>query len=166
MSVFLVAAAFGLTSVAAWAQVPPCLDHGTVLPADNARIVLLKKTAEVGKTIRAHASGRVSRVFPDQHNSHGTTHVHFEIRLDNQPDPSAVLEVVYSEDDGLMPNPAPGAQVEACGDFINASAPNGGYGASPSGAIIHWVHQTDTPNHDAGFVVMDGVLYGYGNAGH
>ena len=62
-----------------------------------------------------------------------------------------------------MPNPTVGDYVEACGDFINAYAKNGGNAPSPSGAIIHWVHQTtDVKKHDAGFVVFGNILYGYG----
>jgi hypothetical protein len=155
-------AAFG--AVAAWAQPPACMDHGQQLPVDNDRVLELKKSAPLGRSIRAHVSGHVTRVFPDRTNSHGTVHDHFEIQIGEGD--KAVLEVVYSEDFGAMPEPREGAQVEACGDFINSYARNSGYDPSPSGAIIHWVHNTDTPSHDAGYVYMDNVLYGYGRDGH
>jgi hypothetical protein len=151
-------------SASLYAGPPPCTNHGLPLPLDNNQALQLKATAPLGKTLRAHVSGRVTRVFADQTNGKGTVHDHFEIQIGD--DPKAVLEVVYSEDFGVLPGPNVNAQVEACGDFINSYARNGGSDPSPSGAIIHWVHQTDTPSHDAGFVLLDNVLYGYGTDLH
>jgi hypothetical protein len=150
-----------LVGRSASAEVPACQDHGSDLSIDNARVVQLKQTAPLGKTIRAHVSGTVTRVFPDKSNSQGTSHTHFEIKIGEGD--KDVLEVVYSEDFGDMPVAPIGAQVEACGDFINAYGKNNGYPPSPSGAIIHWVHRSNSAKHDSGFVVLDQVVYGYGS---
>lgn len=152
--VFAVLAFVGATMTAN-AAVPDCMAKGRKLPVDNASVIELKKSAPLGKPFRAHVSGRVTRVFPDR-NGHG----HFEISIgDGAKD---LLEVVYNDDFGAMPTPAPGASVEACGDFINSYARNNGFPPSPSGAIIHWVHQANGGSHDAGYVVVDNIVYGLG----
>ena len=143
------------TALSASAATLDCLDDGRVLSVDNERVVDLKKNAPLGRAIRAHVSGRVTQVFADRSN-----HAHFEIELDASK--AERLEVVYSEDFGQMPNPSVGAVVQACGDFINAYAKQNGYPPSPSGAIIHWVHQSNGGPHDSGFVILDNVVYGTG----
>jgi hypothetical protein len=141
---------------------PPCLDaNGRTMALDNDAVLSLKKTAPLGKSIRARAGGKVTRLFPDKSNSGGTTHAHFEVSLDGTNE--GVLEVVYSEDFGAMPDPAVGAYVETCGDFINAYANQNGYPPSPSKAIIHWVHRSNNEaKHKSGYVMLDNTLYGHG----
>ncbi|MGK5083446.1 hypothetical protein WDW37_09070 [Bdellovibrionota bacterium FG-1] len=147
-----------LAQASAFASIPPCLGHGKPLSLDNNQALVMKKSAPLGKTFRAHVAGQVTRVFPDKNG-----HAHFEIQIGKNA--QDVLEVVYSEDFGDMPDPSNGAQVEACGDFINAYAANNGYPPSPSGAIIHWVHRSDSAKHDSGYVYLDNVVYGYGKDG-
>jgi hypothetical protein len=145
------------SSAIAGNSIPECMDNrGTVLPLDNDQVVNLKKTAKLGQSIRAHAGGKVTRLFPDRNG-----HAHFEISMDGTAE--NVLEVVYSEDFGEMPQPPIGAYVDTCGDFINAYATQNGYPPSPSKAIIHWVHRSNNERkHPSGYVVLDNVLYGYG----
>ena len=153
---------FGLVAIlnAAWAAPVPCRDGSRDLSIDNGKVLDMKRAAPQGVAIRAFVSGRVTRNFAERKNGHGTVHDHFEIQIGNSADD--VLEVVYSEDFGEMPAPKVGAFVEACGDFINASAKNRGYDPSPSGAIIHWVHQSNSSRHDSGFVMIGDDLYGNG----
>jgi len=141
--------------------VPDCFDiRGSLLPIDNELVLNMKRSAPLGETRRAHVAGKVVRLFPDKVNGTGTVHAHFEIQIgDSQ---GEVLEVVYSEDFGDMPDPAVGSLVEACGDFINAYASQNGYPPSPSNAIIHWVHRSNSPRHQSGYVVIEGALYGNG----
>lgn len=132
-----------------------CTDNGRVLPIDNDAVLKFKVTTKSGFLARAHVSGVVTRVFPDKNG-----HDHFEISIGSTPD--AVLEVVYNSEFGDMPVSKPGDQVEACGDYITSNAPNNGYPASPSGAIIHWVHENPREGgHDDGYVMLNGKLYGY-----
>jgi hypothetical protein len=148
-----------LFSVAAWGAAPPCMSGGRELGLDNNQALSLKKTAPLGQTLRAHVAGQVTRVFSDHSN-----HAHFEIMIGNAA--TDTLEVVYSEDFGALPDPSIGAQVETCGDFINSNAPFKSYPASPSGAIIHWVHRSDSASHDSGYVMLDNVVYGNGADKH
>lgn len=160
LSLALVSSAF-YGSAFAGNAIPDCLDEkGALLPLDNARVLELKKTGALGKTIRARAAGKVTRAFPSRGKS-GQTHTHFEITLDGTPE--GVLEVIYNEGFGEMPQPAIGSYAEACGDFINAYATQNGYPPSPSKAIIHWVHRSNNEvKHAHGYVVLDQVLYGFG----
>ncbi len=158
--VFSAVALFLVATSAAWSSPVPCMDGSEELSIDNEKVVEMKKVAPLGRVFRAYVQGKVTRIFPSRTNSRGTVHEHFEIQIGDSP--KDVLEVVYSEDFGDMPSPQPGAEVEACGDFINAYGKNNGYEPSPSGAIIHWVHKSNTSSHDDGFVVMGDELYGHG----
>jgi hypothetical protein len=95
--------------------------------------------------------------------------VHLEIQIGN--DRAQNLEVVYSRSFGDLPvdHLSAGAQVEACGDFINAKARAGSYAPSPMGAIIHWVHYNpgtrDGGKHEHGYTMIDGVVYGLTGGG-
>ena len=51
--------------------------------------------------------------------------------------------------------------IEACGDYITSTAQSGPYPPSPDGAILHWVHMNPAGRgHDAGFLAINGTLYG------
>jgi hypothetical protein len=96
----------------------------------------------------------VSSILPDRNG-----HAHFVIQIGKRADDT--IEVIYNEDFGKMPTPKVGATVQACGDYITSTAQSGPYPASPEGAIIHWVHMNPRgKGHDAGFTIVDGVLYG------
>ena len=135
---------------------PACLDdNGNELPVDDAQAIEYKTSTPNGSTSRVHAAGPITKIYPDQNG-----HNHFEISLGNAA--GDTLEVVYNISFGALPTLELGMSVEVCGDFINSYAPENGYQASPDGAIIHWIHKTNS-SHPAGFTIIDGVLYGQGN---
>ena len=136
---------------------PTCIGVGAAIPIDNARALELKNSNS-GAAIRANVAGKIDRIFNVQCNSKGTCHDHFEIKLG--PKDKDVLEVVYSNDFGDLPKLQVGDDVQACGDFINTSAPPKAGPASPSGAIIHWVHKSTCMDHETGFVSVNGTLFG------
>jgi hypothetical protein len=76
------------------------------------------------------------------------------------PSEAEAVEVIYNTHFGDVGEPDVGSQVEACGDYITSTAPSGPYPASPDGAIVHWVHHSDRPGHESGFLMINGVLYG------
>jgi hypothetical protein len=138
------------------ATAPECLDDsGNVLPVDDLQAIHFKTGTPNGATSRAHVSGPITKIYPN-----ASGHDHFEITLSNNP--GDTLEVVYNISFGALPTLKVGMTVEACGDFINAYAPENGYQASPDGALIHWIHRTNSA-HPAGFTIVNGVLYGQGN---
>ncbi len=153
---------FGLISatVSQAGQLPPCLDSKRELSVDNEAVLKLKETAPLGVPIRAFISGTVTRVF-DRTVSKKTknSHARFEMQIGDES--SEVIEVIYNLSFGEMPAAPVGAEVSACGDFINSHSPNNGYQASPSGAIIHWVHKSNSDRHENGFVAINNVLYGF-----
>lgn len=155
LSVFssLLAAAI-LLPLQTFAANPPCMAGPTALPLDNSQVLYYKRTTPNQFLARGYISGTLTRVFPPQNG-----HDHFEILL--TPNKGDTIEVVYNKSFGPLPQLKPGMQVVACGDYITSNAPAGPYQASPSGAIIHWVHRTDNPKkHDGGFLVIDGGLFG------
>lgn len=130
---------------------PPCLDfNGNVLPQMDQTVINWKETTNNQWKSRAHVTGTVDQIFPD-----ATGHHHFEISMG--PDAQDTLEVIYNEGFGATPQIQVGDQIEACGDYVTAYS---GQGASPSGALIHWIHQSDTPKHPDGYLMVNGVLYG------
>jgi hypothetical protein len=135
--------------------VPPCNANGRPIPVNNAQALQWKTSTHNQFRSRSHILGRVEKVYSDQ-----TDHNHFSLQIG--PSPSDTIEVIYNIEFGQLPRMAVGMQVEACGDFINSFAQAGPYPPSPDGAIIHWVHYSPTGNqHDSGFLVIDGILYGY-----
>jgi hypothetical protein len=138
---------------------PTCLDDsGAVIPAIDSEVVQWKTTVANGGLKRAHVTGIIQKVYPNH-----TGHNDFSIAIGTGP--KDTLEVVYNISFGAVAHIAVGMQVEACGDFINSYAPENGYQASPDGALIHWIHKSDSQSHKNGFLMINGVLYGQGN-GH
>lgn len=135
-----------------------CYANGNPLPINNEQILNWKKNTPNQFRERGHAFGTVNRVFPDK-----SRHNHFEIQIGSTP--QEVLEVVYNIDFGSLPEVQIGMKVEACGDYITATAQAGPYPPSPSGAIIHWLHMNPSgKGHESGFLIVDGVLYGQNDA--
>lgn len=135
--------------------VPPCMARGQAIPVNNAQALKWKTSTANQYTARSHILGRVVKVYPNQ-----TDHNHFSIQIGSGA--RDTIEVIYNIEFGQLPRMAVGMEVEACGDFINSFAQSGPYPPSPDGAIIHWVHYN--PNgkgHDSGYLVIDGMLYGY-----
>lgn len=135
------------------AAVNTCMDHGQVLNVDNNQVLQWKHTSANEFHARGHVLGKITNMFPDQ-----TGHNHFEITLDaTTPD---TIEIVYDFKFGALPTLHMGDKIEACGDYITSNAPFQHYPASPDGAMLHWVHRTDTPRHDGGFVIVNDTLFG------
>ncbi len=134
-----------------------CMANGQALAINNDKVLQWKASTPNQYHDRGHVSGPVMRVFDDR-----PGHTHFEIQIGKSP--NDVLEVVYNTEFGQLPDIQVGMQVEACGDYITATAKAGPYPPSPSGAIIHWVHTNPSGRgHDSGFLIIDGVLYGQEN---
>lgn len=136
-------------------QAPECIAYGRNIPVNNQQVLHWKRTTSNQFRERARIQGVVVDVFPDKNG-----HEHFEINIGKHGED--VIEVIYNQDFGAVPNVRVGMQVEACGDYITSTAPSGPYPASPSGAIIHWVHMNPKHRgHEAGYMMLDGVLYGW-----
>jgi hypothetical protein len=136
------------------ANAPVCLDStGQDVPVDDAQVLVWKQTTANQTLERAHVTGTITQLYPDQ-----TGHQHFEIQIG--PDSGDTLEVVYDTQSGSIPNLEIGDSVEACGDYITSDAATSRYPASPDGAIIHWVHRADGHSkHPDGFTIVNGVIY-------
>ncbi|MCM2279127.1 MAG: DUF3465 domain-containing protein [Oligoflexia bacterium] len=146
---------FITTTALAQDHVPPCMITGMAAPVDNHQVLVWKTTTQNQFKARAHIEGVVTRLFPRR-----TNHDRFEIQLDSGQNDT--IEVIFNSGFGPLPRMRPGMVVEACGDYITSYAKSGGYDASPSGALIHWVHENSRGGgHEDGFLVIDGKLYGY-----
>ncbi|MCM2322231.1 MAG: DUF3465 domain-containing protein [Oligoflexia bacterium] len=146
-----VSAAFGR-------EIPPCIINGSPAPIDNEQVIAWKSSTPNQFKARARVEGVVTRVFPQR-----PSHNHFEIQLsDNEDD---TLEVIFNSEFDVLPRIQPGMVVEACGDYITSFARANRYEASPSGAIIHWVHENSRGGgHEHGYLVINGKLYGFNQA--
>ncbi len=139
------------------AELPKCEDkNGQALPVDNNRVVTFKAVTPNQFHERARVEGRVVRILGSR-----PSHAHFEIQIG--PRPQDTLEVVFNLDFG-RPQPKVGDEVEACGDYITSNAPTPRYKPSPSGAIIHWVHENSRggPHPDGYILLNDRFMYGFG----
>jgi hypothetical protein len=146
---------------------PDCYDGPRQLPIDNQAVIQWKSTTANQTLKRARVGGVIGRLFPNK-----TNHNHFELKIG--PNPEDVIEVVYNFAFGPLPPLHLGQRVEACGDYITSIAPAGHYPASPSGAIIHWVHRNpkrpplrlhnrndDMDTNEHGYVIIEGQLFGW-----
>lgn len=135
---------------------PPCMVRDKQLNVNNAQVSKWKTTTKNQYLGRGHVTGRISRLYGEK-----TGHAHFQMEFDRGVDDT--LEVVYSLDFGKLPKLAIGMQVEACGDYITSSKNTSRYPRSPDGAIIHWVHRSDSPaKHASGYLILDGRVFGGG----
>lgn len=134
---------------------PVCMDEDWRMTLNSSQIVVLKEQSEDQYETRAFVDGFITRIFESSY-----SHMRFEIKIGTLP--TDVVEIVYNRDFGSLPDLELGAHVIVCGDYITARKPSGGYPASPSGAIIHWVHRSNHQrSHEHGFVIIDGVLFGW-----
>lgn len=129
------------------------------LPVMNEQVLAWKVNTPNQTLKRARVSGVLVKVVQSR-----KSHEHFEVRIGEGERDS--IEIIYNSDFGDMSDLRPGAQVDACGDYITARASNGRHPPSPMGAILHWVHfnpgDRDGGRHEHGYVWIDGVLYGHG----
>jgi len=150
--VLAIALAWSASALALEGNAPNCVDfNGQVLPVNNQQVVQYKQTTKNEFHARAHVNGTVTQLYSNQ-----TGHQHFQMTMEGT---SQTLEVVYEMNFGKIPVQV-GASVEACGDYITSNAPYQGYPVSPDGALIHWVHRSDTSKHPQGFVIENNVVYG------
>lgn len=150
-------------SFASWAgqrgQTPTCEGKsGNPLPLNASEVIKWKHSTPNKFESRAHIQGKISKLYENKNG-----HRHFEITFTDGNDEDTI-EVVYNEGFGEMPSELDlDMNAEACGDYITATAVSGPYPPSPDGAIIHWVHQNPSgKGHPDGFVILNGVLYGFG----
>lgn len=151
----------GFISTVSFSQsvIPSCLAGGQELLVNNTAVIQWKNNTQNQYRNRAHIQGTLVKVFPDQSGHH-----HYEIQIGSSQ--TDLIEVIYNEQFGPVPNVTVGAQVEACGDYITSNTPAGHFPASPDGAIIHWVHKSPNPKaHDSGFIVFNGVVCGQNSSG-
>lgn len=149
-------ALFIQVAVAGGLPAPSCLEdreHArTPIGVINAQLLEWKRSEPDQFSRRGHLAGIALKPYDDR-----SGHDHFPVRIG--PDANDIIEVIYNQEFGDLPAIVPGMQVEACGDFI-VSKVAGQYPKSPAGAIIHWVHASNTPDHEHGYVIINGVLYG------
>jgi len=141
-------------NVATW-DAPDCIgDEREPLDVDNNQVLNWKTNTPNQFKARANVLGEVVRIFADR-----SSHNHFEIKIG--PKNTDVLEVIYNKSFGTLRDPQEGMKVQACGDYITSFEKAGPYPASPSGAIIHWVHFNPREGgHPHGFLIIDGELFG------
>lgn len=135
---------------------PQCLDNsGRVLEVNNDQVLQWKSSTNKNYHARGHVQGPVTRQYADE-----TGHTHFEMQIGNSSNDT--IEIIYNQSFGALPDISEGMTAEVCGDYITTGTT--GRGASPDGAIIHWVHTaTGSETHPSGYVALDGVAYGDGN---
>ncbi len=135
------------------APLETCYNHGKVLEINNEQVEGWTDSTPNGFHDRGHISGTILKVFPSS-----ASHTHVSVQIGATEEDS--IEVVYANSFGPLPALIPGSTLEACGDYITSFKSYGGEPASPDRGIIHWVHASNTDNHDAGFVIIDNVVYG------
>jgi hypothetical protein len=147
---------FILMSSLTFAQVKKidCMANGKALPIDNATVLKWKKTSANQFRARGHVQGTLIKTYPDY-----TGHHHYQVQIGTGKD--EMIEIIYNEEFGIVPQASAGAKFEACGDYItsNKATPRGK--PSPDGAIIHWVHRSNNLQaHDSGYIVVNGMMCG------
>ena len=149
LSIFVAALFGGAAAQAKLGEIPKCEGrNGEALSVDNQRVLGFKFSTPNQFLERARVDGRVVRILSSR-----PEHDHFEIQIG--PKPQDTLEVVFNRDFG-SPQAKVGDEVEACGDYITSNAPTERYQPSPSGAIIHWVHENSRGGaHPDGFLVTN-----------
>lgn len=150
---------FGFAEETTPSTIPECIGSDKkAIPVDNAEVLNWKQTTPNQTLRRARIDGKVVKLFPDKNG-----HEHFSVQIG--PNATDTIEVIYNVSFGEMSDVRVGMSVEACGDYITSIAQSGAYPPSPDGAILHWVHRSPRLNkHEHGYVVLDGVLFGFGKA--
>lgn len=140
-------------------KIPVCEDkHGKPLPINSSEVIHWKHSTPNQFESRAHIKGKISKLYQTKNG-----HRHFEVTFSDSSDEDTI-EIIYNEGFGEMPSELElDMNAEACGDYITATAASGPYPPSPDGAIIHWVHENPSgKGHPDGYVVLNGLLYGFG----
>jgi hypothetical protein len=165
LSLFLSVGIFAGSARGAAEALPPCRAHGQTLQLNNEQVLDWRNSTPNQFRNRGLVSGPVTRIFLDAGDG---DHVHFEIQIG--PEKDDVIEVVFNSEFGNLPDQIElDMPVTACGDYITSNAPTKQYPASPSGALIHWLHFDPDNHHDDGWMVIGGKVYGMegqGQKGH
>lgn len=147
-----------VSAVSAFAAdtIPQCFAGKTAIEINNEQILHFKVTQPNQALTRGNIVGVITRTFPDKNG-----HTHFEINVGQKA--TDVVEVIFNDEFGPVNiELKQGMRVQACGDFINSSKPAKQYPASPSGAIIHWLHlNPKNQGHEHGYLWIEGKLFGY-----
>ena len=130
-----------------------CYSGNQEIGINNEDVITWSDSTKNGFHSRGHISGTIIEVF---HSSSSHKHISVQIGASEED----AVEVIYNESFGRLPQLVPGMTIEACGDYITSTAQTGWTPSSPDRAVIHWVHHSPSINHDSGFVIIDGSLYG------
>jgi hypothetical protein len=140
-----------------------CLDQNNQVMTNfnNAQVAQWKTTTPLQSLNRGYVEGSIDKLFPNE-----TGHAHFSLAIDQNP--ADDVEIIYNIVFGTLPSLSIGQTIIACGDFINTGYTGGG--ASPDGAIIHWLHynpgtRPSDAGHANGFLVINNQPYGFTNPG-
>jgi hypothetical protein len=142
-------------------NLPTCLDRNRqpIRGDNNDEVLRWKEETKNQYKDRALIDGVLVSVLLDRR-----SHLHLEVNLEGDErstDPRQHIEIVYNKAFGEVGDLQPGMPVQACGDYITSREQSGPYKPSPVGAIVHWVHKSNTPDrHSHGFLAIDGKLYG------
>jgi len=142
-------------STALASNAPECISRNQPLPVNNEQILQWKQFSKNGFKDRGHIHGTLTKIYKDK-----SGHRHFQVTIGDGA--RETIEVIYNQKFGKIPQEQMqvGSEVESCGDYITSNR-NGKYEQSPDGAIIHWVHESSNDRHDSGYVMINGVLFGY-----
>lgn len=133
-----------------------CMDgHNMITMHNNQQVMYWKQSTPNNTKKRAFVSGVVESVDPDRNG-----HAHFYLRIGAGMGKLPIIEIVFNNSFGTLPKIYPGMKMEVCGDYITTLVQNGPYPPSPAGAIIHWVHESNSPRHADGFVMIGDDIYG------
>ena len=132
-----------------------CMANGQQMQLNNDQVLNWKTSTANGWHGRGFVKGTLTKAYNDK-----SGHNHFEMQIGQNS--SDLIEIIYNQGFGELPNLRSGDSVVVCGDYITSRDRNGGYPASPDGAIIHWVHGSPNGRHADGFVQVNGTIYGNG----
>lgn len=157
--------AFDASAVINNAKVPVCLEkaRGKEMQVDNQQVLVWKTTTKNNFHARGYVEGTMKTPIQKQGD-----HYHFILQIDSGA--KDVIEIIYNQEFGSLPQAKVGDRVSACGDYITSYAKSGGYEASPAGALIHWVHfnpatRPTSATHPHGFIVFpNSALAGFDQA--
>jgi hypothetical protein len=141
------------------AKLPICRDKNwQPFRYNNEEVLNWKHNTQNQFTDRGLVIGRFVR-FLTRNRSHDKMVV--DISANGSTNEADFLEVTYNTSFGEIADPKAGDIVAACGDYITSNAPTRRYPASELGALIHWIHASNSSRHAPGFLWIAGTLYGF-----
>lgn len=143
-------------------NLPTCLDRNrqAIRGDNNDEVLRWKETSKNQYKDRALIKGVLVGITLDR-----KSHLQLEVNLsgdENSRDVRNHIEIIYNKSFGEVGQVTAGMPVVACGDYITSNEQSGPYKPSPMGAILHWVHKSNTPDrHAHGFLSINGKLFGF-----